>query len=156
VEKTVDFAAVARVAKHAELKSIRLIGITGTCEPKVLGELVPDVQLECKPGSIEEDAMEVICEYTFTAHSEGVQVVYSTITYLLVYEISGGESPTQEDFAEFARANGTLNSWPFVREVLFGLTSRMGYPPYTLPLMHFGTKAKTVKRKTGETAPVAE
>lgn len=156
MEKTVDFAAIARVAQRAELKSIRLIAITGECDPKVAGELLPDVQLECKPGSIEEEAIEVVCKYTFTAHSDGVQAVSSTITYLLVYEISGGESPTQEDFAEFARANGTLNSWPFVREVLFGLTSRMGYPPYTLPLMHFSTKAKTVKKKTSDTAPAVE
>lgn len=156
MERTVDFTAIARVAKRAELQSIRLIAITGTCEPKVTGALVPNVELECKPGSIEEGMIEVVCVYTFTAHCDGVQAVASTITYLLVYEISGGESPKQEDFAEFARANGTLNSWPFVREVLFGLTSRMGYPPYTLPLMHFSTKAKTVKRKTGETAPVAE
>ncbi len=104
-----------------------------------MGTLVPNVSLDCKPRSVTADTLEVVCKYKFTAHSNEVQAVTSDITYLLVYDITGGESPSESDIAEFARANGTLNSWPFVREVLFGLTSRMGYPPYTLPLMHFNS-----------------
>lgn len=110
------------------------------------GTLVPNVEIECQAGSVEESTLEVICIYTFTAHSNETRAVSSKIKYLLVYDISGSVSPSQEDLAEFARANGTLNSWPFVREVLFGLTSRMGYPPYTLPLMHFSTKPKPTKK----------
>jgi preprotein translocase subunit SecB len=83
----------------------------------------------------------VICDYTFTAHANQIQAVESRIKYLLEYEIGGGaEAPSADDVAEFARANGALNSWPFVRELLYGLTSRLGYPPFTLPLMHFNTK----------------
>lgn len=157
MERTVDFAAIARIAKKAELKSLRLIAITAESKPSVMGTLVPNVELECKPGTLEGGMLEVLCEYTFTAHSNEVQAVSSTITYLLVYDISGVESPNEEDLAEFARANGTLNSWPFVREVLFGLTSRMGYPPYTLPLMHFSTKPKEkTQAEPDEVAPVAE
>jgi preprotein translocase subunit SecB len=143
LEKTVDFAAVGRVAKRVELKSVRLTEISAKCDPSVEGTLLPSVNLECKPGDTLASGkqLEVICEYTFTAHCGQVQAVESTITYLLVYEIGGGvESPNADDLAEFAQANGALNSWPFVREVLYGLTSRMGYPPYTLPLMHFNTK----------------
>lgn len=145
MERTVDFAAIARVAKSAELKSVRMIEISSRCDPSVLGTLVPSVDLECKPGALGEGTFEVICEYEFVARVNQVQVVESRIKYLLAYEISGKENPSSEDLAEFARANGTLNSWPFVREVLFGLTSRMGYPPYTLPLMHFNTKATPKK-----------
>jgi preprotein translocase subunit SecB len=139
LERTVDFAAVSRVAKRVELKSVRLTEISATCDPSVEGTLVPDVNLECKPGTLLPGTLEVICEYTFTARSNQVQAIASTIKYLLLYDISGGtaESPSEDDVVEFARANGTLNSWPFVREILFGLTSRMGYPPFTLPLMHF-------------------
>jgi preprotein translocase subunit SecB len=155
VERTVDFAAIARVAQRSELKSVRLISTTAKCEPTVLGTLVPHVDLECRPGAVEDDSLEVICEYTFTAHANEVQAVSATIAYLLVYEINGGESQSPDDLAEFARANGTLNSWPFVREMLFGLTSRMGYPPYTLPLMHFSAKPKTkeAKGESGEIVP---
>ncbi len=128
-----------------------------------MGTLVPSVDLNCKPGKLEGNALEVICEYKFIAHSNAAEAVSSTITYLLEYEISGGgESPNANDVTEFARANGALNSWPFVREVLFGLTSRMGFPPYTLPLMHFNPtpKAKEPAPKSATSTvtetPVAE
>lgn len=164
MDKTVDFTAIARVAKRAELKSVRLIEISAKCEPAVTGSLVPSVDLECKPGELAHDTLEVICEYTFSAHSNQVLVVSSSIKYLLVYEISDGESPSPEDVAEFARANGALNSWPFIREVLYGLTSRMGYPPFTLPLMHFSTQPKLKPKSnpkpkepnSGEITPGAE
>jgi len=160
LEKPVDFAAIGRVAKRSELKSLRLIGISAKCDKMVTGTLVPNVELACKSGLVEGNTLEVICEYTFTAHSNNVEAVSSAITYLLVYEISGSESPSPDDLTEFGRANGTLNSWPFVREVLFGLTSRMGFPPYTLPLMHFNPtpKAKEPKPKVDVSAevPVAE
>ena len=158
MERTVDFAAIARVAKRAELKSVRMTEISARCEPAVLGTLVPSVNLECKPGTLDQGTLEVICEYEFAARVDQVQVVESRITFLLAYEISGGKNPSPEDLAEFARANGTLNPWPFVRDVLFGLTSRMGYPPYTLPLMHFNTKSapKNTPKPSGEETPVVE
>ncbi|HYW38358.1 MAG TPA: hypothetical protein VE957_09615 [Terriglobales bacterium] len=157
MERTVDFAAVSRVAKRVELKSVRLAGISAKCEPSVEGTLVPSINLDCKPGAVGPKALEVICEYTFTARSNQVQAVESTIKYLLVYEIAGGdESPSADDVAEFARANGALNSWPFVREVLFGLTARMGYPPYTLPLMHFNAKPATSSTSSTDSTEPAE
>jgi hypothetical protein len=156
MEKTVDFAAIGRVAKRSELKSLRLIGITGKCNKSVMGTLVPSVDLDCKPGQIDGNTLQVICEYKFSAYSDDVEAVTSTITYLLEYEIGEtAESPNASDLAEFARANGALNSWPFVREVLFGLTSRMGFPPYTLPLMHFNPAPKP-KESASTPAPVAE
>ncbi len=153
MDRTVDLAAVNRVAKRVELKGVRLAEISAKCDPKVIGpSLMPAVDLDCRLGDHDESNLEVICNYTFTAQSEGAQAVQSTIVYLLHYEISGSGSSSPEDLAEFARANGALHSWPFVRELLYGLTSRMGYPPYTLPVMHFNvTKppVKTHKKEAG-------
>lgn len=147
MERTIDFDAVGRVAKRVELKGVRLVEISAKCDPNILGpSLVPTVNLECKPGAYDANRMEVICDYTFIAQSDEKQAIESAIRYLLVYEITtGAESADADDVAEFARANGALHSWPFVREILFGLTSRMGYPPYTLPVMHFNRKPKAPK-----------
>ena len=140
MQKTVDLAAVSRVARRVELTGVRLAAILAKCDSKVVGtSLEPEVNLDCKLGEHNESAIEVVCDYTFIAHSGETQAIESAIQYLLIYEISGAQSPSAEDMAEFARANGALHSWPFVRELLDGLTSRMGYPPYTLPVMHFNT-----------------
>ena len=156
MERAIDLAAIARVAKRSELKSLRLVAIKAECNKSVMGTLVPSVDLNCKPARVEGNALEVICEYKFTAHSNAAVAVSSTFTYLLDYAISGGESPSAGDLAEFANANGALNSWPFVREVLFGLTSRMGFPPYTLPLMHFNPTPKTKEPAQKPATPAVE
>lgn len=145
MERTVNFAAVSRVAKRVELKGIRLTEISAKCDPMVLGALEPEVDLECRIGDQRTDALEVVCDYKFLVHSEHSQVAEAAIRYLLTYDLGGTEPIATEDLAEFARANGALHSWPFVRELLYGLTSRMGYPPYTLPVMHFHTKPKKGK-----------
>jgi preprotein translocase subunit SecB len=150
LDRTVDLAAVNRVAKSVELKGVRLAEITATCDPAAYGpSLIPDVELDCKLGAHDDNNLDVICSYTFAAKAEEKQAIHSAITYLLHYEISGSSSPSADDLAEFARANGALHSWPFVRELLYGLTSRMGFPPYTLPVMHFNVKppANTPKKE---------
>ena len=141
METTVDLAAVGRVAKRVELTGVRLAEIKAKCDPRVQGLLTPTVTLNCKIGRHDDATAEVVCDYTFVANSEEVQVIESTVQYLLIYALAGAESPSDSDLAEFAKANGALHSWPFVREVLYGLTSRMGYPPYTLPVMHFNQQA---------------
>ena len=159
MEKTVDFAAVGRVAKRVELKGVRLAAINAKCAPDILSSsLMPSVGLDCRLGKHESKILEVVCDYTFSALSAESKAIESNITYLLIYEISGGESPSPTDLAEFARANGALHSWPFVRELLYGLTSRMGYPPFTLPVMHFNTATqqseKHAKSHTRQAPPV--
>jgi preprotein translocase subunit SecB len=117
---------------------------------------MPAVNLECKLGAHGPNAVEVFCDYTFVANSDQTPAIESAISYLLLYEISGGASSNIDDLTEFARANGALHSWPFVRELLFGLTSRMGYPPYTLPVMHFNTTTTPPKDQSGENLDVSQ
>ena len=142
MERTVDLTAVNRVSTRVELKGVRLVAISAACNPSISGpSLRPEVNLDCKLGNYDATTLEVICDYTFVAHSDQEQAIESTIRYLLQYELAGTETAKPSDLAEFANANGALHSWPFVREMLYGLTSRMGFPPYTLPLMHFKVEA---------------
>jgi preprotein translocase subunit SecB len=154
LERTVDLAAVNRVAKRVELKGVRLTEISAKCDPAAVGpSLTPTVDLSCSLGEHDESSLQVVCDYSFIAQSEGSQAIQSAIRYLLLYEISGPSAPSSDDLAEFAHANGALHSWPFVRELLYGLTSRMGFPPYTLPVIHFSTKTPAAKVQKKEPAP---
>jgi preprotein translocase subunit SecB len=151
LDKIVDFAAVARVSKHVELKDIRLIQIMAKCEPKVYGTLEPSVDVSCSVSTFTDSAIEVSCEYKFNVSSAEAKVADAEINYLLNYEIQGSPGQLEtSDIAEFARANGALHSWPFVRELLYALTSKMGYPPFTLPVMHFNAKTSPVQTKTAK------
>lgn len=153
-ERLVDFTAAGRVAKRVELKDVRVINVSAKCDPKITGPLEPTLKHECAVGAHEGNALEVTCNYQFIARAAEAQVAEAEIKYLLVYEIVGSEALAEEDLMEFAFANGTLHSWPFVREFLYGLTSRMGYPPYMLPAFHFKPKPQE-KKEAKEKIPAA-
>lgn len=146
---TVDFVAAGRVAKRADLKSIRVTEISAKCDPKIAAPLEPTVNLECEVALQDANALEIVCSCHFAARTTQAQVAEATIKYLIVYEIQGTEPLAPGDVAEFATSNGTLNAWPFLRELLYGLSSKMGYPAYVLPTFHFVPKQQE-KKESGE------
>jgi len=155
-EKLIDFAAAGRVANRAELKDIRVIDVSAKCNPSIKGTLEPTLDVNCKVAGRDSGALEIACDYQFTARVAEAQVAEAVIKYLLVYEIKGSEPFIEEDLIEFAVGNGTLHSWPFVREFLHGLTSRMGYPPYVLPVFHFRPKPQEKKQVQGKVPAAPE
>ena len=153
---TVDYAAAGRIAKRAELKSIRLIEVSAKCDPKIGAPLEPTVKVECVVAHQDVNALEIVCDCQFAARTTQAQVADAAVKYLLVYEIQGNEPLAQGDLAEFAMSNGTLNAWPFLREFLYGLTSRMGYPAYVLPTFHFVPKPPEKKEGGEKREPQSE
>jgi preprotein translocase subunit SecB len=153
-EITVDFAAVGRVANRIELKGIRLTDFSAKCNPKLMGSLEPTLDHDCGVAGRESNALEIACNYRFAARIGQTQAAEAAITYLLLYELQGSEPISDEDIAQFALSNGVLHSWPFVRELIYALTSSMGYPPYTLPVFRF--KRKPASKETTRKAVPAQ
>ena len=151
---TVDFVAAGRVAKRSELKSIRLMAVSAQCDPKIGAPLEPNVDVKCEVAHHEGSALEIVATCQFAARTTQAQVAEATIKYLLVYEVQGSEPLAPEDITEFAASNGTLNSWPFLRAFLYGLTSDMGYAAYTLPTFHF--VPKPLEKKEAAEKPKSE
>ena len=143
METTVDFAAVGRVARHTELRDVRVTEMSAKCSPKVTGALHPSVDLHCSIAERDEKMLEVTCDCSFSAYCGEMLAAQVQIQYLLTYELSASEHLDDDDLSQFARANGALHSWPFIREALYGMTARMGYPPFTLPVMHFHSEPPT-------------
>lgn len=134
---TVDFAAVARVSQYAELKEIRVTDVSAKCDPKYTAPLEPEFSYECLVVGNETGALDISCRYRFTGKAAQANIVDIEIKYLLTYAISSPKPLSEADITQFANGNGTLHSWPFVREFLFSMTSRMGIPPFKLGVMHF-------------------
>jgi preprotein translocase subunit SecB len=153
-EKIVDYAAVGRVAKLVELKNVRLSEIVAKSDPHGAGPLEAQLDIQCSVLSRENQVLEVVCSYKFAAHVAKTEIAAADIKYLVAYDMRGTEPVADHDLAEFATANGTVHSWPFAREVIFGLTSKMGYPPYTLPVVHF--RAKPAEKAAEAAKPKAK
>jgi preprotein translocase subunit SecB len=147
----IDFVALARVSSRAELTGIRLAEISAKCEAHLGGTLEADLRSDCQVVGQEKDTLRVACNYEFKVTITQVKVAEASVRYLLEYRLHGDEPFAEEDIAQFALANGTLHSWPFLRELLHSLTSRMGYPPYLLPVVHFVPKPR--KKSKQHVAP---
>ena len=138
-EVAIDLVAASRVSKRVDLKEIRLIEIRATYQSGggTNLRLMPIYDQMCVPTKVEGDIIEVSCAYTFKVRSAETELADASLTYLVVYKLIGDEPAEPADVEHFARANGAYHTWPFVRETIYGLTAKMGFPPYTLPVLSF-------------------
>jgi len=154
----VDVAAVARVSRRVELKDIRLTEISASGAARSQGVLIPLVNHECEGKLRNPTLLEVVCRYQFTATQGETQAVTATFSYMILYDVDGAEPVPEPDLKEFAFANGTYHSWPFARQLLFDLTSRLGYLPFSLPVFKFIQRQRPAKPteevKEGDPEPV--
>lgn len=137
-------AAVARIASRVELQGIRLVELSFTTQKVVANgsPLEPSIEPDCVPLPSEKGFLNVGCQFTFVIRSTGEVVAESKFKYLLQYKLNGEEPPSEKDIIEFSAVNGSYHAWPFVRELIFSLTARMGFAPFTLPVLSFHPKAK--------------
>jgi preprotein translocase subunit SecB len=144
--KGIDLAAAARISSRVEFREIRLSEITASSPKKAIGLFEPKVEHRCAPTRREGDLLEILCSYQIRVTSEDDQdaLLSANLDYLVSYTLLGDDPVDENDLNQFAFANGTYHSWPFVRQAIFDLTSRMGYPPYNLPVFKFFPKRPKV------------
>lgn len=152
-DSSIDLAAAARIARRVDLKDIRLTSLSGTRTAVSGGKntLVPRYEHDCKPLTVSSELIEVSCDYRFKVFAADAELAAVGLTYHLTYELRGEEPTDEADVLQFAQANGAYHSWPFAREAIYGLTAKMGFPPYTLPVLSLAPR-----RKPESTADSAE
>ena len=93
--------------------------------------------------------IQVRCTYGFTFyHVLNEDLAFTlAITYSVLYGLDG-EPPDENDLRHFADANGRYHTWPFAREMVVSLTSKMGYTPFVLPALSFAPKVSQDRSDT--------
>jgi hypothetical protein len=66
-----------------------------------------------------------------------------TSTFLVAYDAENLTDLRAEHFHSFGALNGVFNAWPYWRELLHSLTSRMGLPAFLLPVLRIGAERST-------------
>jgi len=152
--ETIDLAAASRISRRVSLQEIRLVEIRATSKPGSSGTspLVPTYDYACVPIKVDSGVIEVACSYNFKVHAAEEEMADARITYHIIYTLIGEEPAAESDIEQFAHANGAYHSWPFVRESIYSLTGRMGFPPYTLPVLSFLNKTKSNKAESAAEA----
>ncbi|MEX0675499.1 MAG: hypothetical protein WD063_00390 [Pirellulales bacterium] len=77
---------------------------------------------------------------TFSAWYDGTSkddpAVFVAVTFQLMYDVSGpDDAAAKKKFLPVMTQLCMLHSWPYFREVMQSLISRMGLPPILLPLL---------------------
>lgn len=157
-DDSIDLVAASRIAKRVDIREIRLtdLSMSMKAEASNISRLVPTHEHSCAAERVEGDTIEVSCAYTFKVRSNDVALAEASMTYRIVYTLIGDEAPERSDVDQFARANGAYHSWPFARQEIFSLTSKMGFPPYTLPVLVYKPKPTPKPEPEAIASAVAE
>jgi len=68
------------------------------------------------------------------ARSGTPPAIVVTATFELIYRLPRAVAPTQVELDTFARTNAIFNVWPYWREFIQNMFTRMTLPPLLLPL----------------------
>jgi preprotein translocase subunit SecB len=93
--------------------------------------------LDVKPSvSQVDDLVAYDLTYEFASmDDEGELVFDGTIELSVLYQISGGNTFSDDELAAFGRLSVLFIAYPYLRELLHSLTGRMGLPPLILDVM---------------------
>lgn len=151
VRPPVDMRAAARVASRVDLDEIRLIeAAANRTNGPMAGVLQPIMRQHHEPVTSPRGKIQIASTFDFDITAGDGTVARIKATYHLFYTLIDDEALDDGDLGEFAKANGAYHSWPFVRDLVFGLTAKMGFPPYTLPVLSFAPPRPARPQATSE------
>jgi len=128
----IPLAKYARILKTIELETLYLNkGSFSVKHEKTEGTLAYSIK-DTFSFKIIEDGFEAIADYSFTAKNpEKVNAIRLKAQFYVIYTTP--EEITQDFFDVFKRITLPFVTWPFFREFVFSVTSRMNIPPLALP-----------------------
>jgi len=95
--------------------------------------------------------IEVVFRFQGFDSSEGKVPLFSIeCSFDVEYEIESGFQPSPEAIAVFKDGNAVFNCWPYAREFLQSITSRLGHQTPAIPLLRIVPKKADPKAKLME------
>jgi hypothetical protein len=67
----------------------------------------------------------------------------------ILYQLPEGLAVGNDELEAFARSNGVFNAWPYFREFVQSMATRMGLPPILLPLFRLRAPDAGAARELG-------
>lgn len=136
----IDLSAVARVAEKVSLQEIYLLEAKIKSDPQDRDPRNASLELsfgsELLPQE-SEDNLVVQCNFLVAAfHEDDPGKIFMSIeaAFIVDYLLDSSKEFDQNDLEMFARINPIYNTWPYWREFVQNLTTRMGFPALKIPL----------------------
>jgi len=94
-------------------------------------------------GSLSNDKQNLLSIVNFVVdmqNEDNTSIAEISVDYLLVYSIKDTKGLTKKHYDAFSTYNAVFNAWPYLREFIQNITSRMQIPTLTLPVYRFGNE----------------
>jgi preprotein translocase subunit SecB len=131
----------SRVVRVAALNGVRLVeseAHTDIGSPEEAGEAEFRINYDGQAFGPENDCFFVLARIrAFVVDKESKEkeiIVTVRGEFELLYGLPKGFDVEQEELDAFAETNGVFNAWPYFREFIHNMMTRMGLPPLTIPL----------------------
>jgi preprotein translocase subunit SecB len=152
-KSNIDIKAVYRADKQVELKNIFLLDAKIASDPSTRSPRGASLKYNFDTEIIkrEEDNLLIACNFTVSAirkdHTDNL-LMNIEAKFALEYLIQNPEKLDANDIDDFIKIDPLDTAWPYWREFVQNLTSRMGFPALTIPTLKFDfqKKEKSVRR----------
>lgn len=125
-----------KILKGLDLKNLYLTSCTCSIDRKNIGnDIRIKINDEASFFKSEKNEIEITQKYFLSARDRSAKKKYLNIKCEYCFIYSSNEDFTEDFFEIFKKVNLPINSWPFFRELVYNITSRMYIPPLTLPLI---------------------
>lgn len=105
-------------------------------------------------STCEDSKIIVFVVVKLTTGDESQIAILMEFTFVATYVIPEGLSFPQADIDAFGALNGVFNVWPFAREFVQNMSTRMGLPCLTIPVHRPHAKLPAISsQKTGSADP---
>jgi hypothetical protein len=140
------------IASRVEIETVRLLASSVRLEhPNMKAGLGVHLSHSVQSKVSEKGAIMVIPRFIMkgTTDKGGTEMTVVSIeaTFLLTYSGEKLSEISPEQVAAFGQANGIYNAWPYWREFVQAMTTRMGLPPLVIPVFRLIGKDKSEKPK---------
>jgi hypothetical protein len=158
-KKEISLASAVKVADRVNLQSVKLLACNCKQNPKCpSGRRDIDIAWTSRfEVDKKKNLIGVLIRFVLNAFGEEVErkrknsLLNIEATFSLLYSINSVEDLDDVALRSFAKLNGTYNAWPYWREFVQSITSRMELPTLTVPVFRIApapSKAATNKNTT--------
>jgi hypothetical protein len=158
----ITFTNAVKVSDRVDLQSVKLLACDCKQKPKCPeGPKTFDIERTSRfEVDKEQNVVGVFIRFVLNAFAEGVEqkpensFLTMEATFLLLYSINSTEGLDDDAYKSFAELNGMYNAWPYWREFVQSITSRMQVPTLTIPVFRISPPKAKPAAATNEEAMV--
>jgi hypothetical protein len=103
------------------------------CDCKYPTDVSANIKDECRFKLYEDGIVNIFQEFQLDARKINSKTRFIQISATFIVKLKSKETFSDDFFEIYKKISLNLNTWPYLREFVNSITSRMNVPPLTLP-----------------------